>query len=294
MSALNVKAKRGLSFLLLLHLLGCVSNDGVVDPSGIKSGTEDEPVLMNSAQSETEVVAEVDHWDVWSVDPNWNYQICREYIQGYLDNKPPKTVGVCGIPLPFGESNFKLPVWTSVNPLEHEEIIAEMYFWKDLFSHKARKDCSSKENCAIDKAIWKLTLDADSPIDDFLWNDLWLSRRDAVMSQIESQEMIMQVAHIDMDFDGDLERVYRLQVGGCNNVGLSGAQMRSAYFVPKEDSLAAYNYISRRRHGLAGASDLVYWRGRISIAEGNSLLEPKMLSNGDGLISPQVCRIRPF
>ncbi len=207
-------------------------------------------------------------------------ELCREYARGLQEYNAPYRY--CGVALPSGNSDFRLPKWEDLDPAENMDLVREIFYWTNasqnyLWSYKD----------FLKRQVYK------PDIVPSMFDALWEPAKADVERLLADGRIILQRSSFDTNFDGKSESVYRMtpvlvisisskveqKYPGlfvmdqkCKRAGLPGDDKDYVYFVSKEESL--YTYRDIRHFGLWPGMSFFYWKGRIYWLQGGGIMEP--------------------
>ncbi len=224
------------------------------------------------------------------------YPLCQDYAEQLRQHRV--TSGrYCGVAIPLENPDYRLPQWEPLNPAEHMQIVREIYYWRNLNS--------SRDHELYPQQMRDLTVIVPELF------DLYLPRVESqLQALIANDELELFIGRFDVDFDGEIESVYRMTTIGrdrgaisptettdeniivsssCQEFGLPGASSRYVHYVapeelpPRQAQLLVATYRLEVR-------EFFYWKSRIYWASntGRAILEPHALDFDD---ARQVCGI---
>ncbi len=217
------------------------------------------------------------------------YPLCQDYAEQLRQHRV-TTSGYCGVAIPLDNPDYRLPVWELLNPAEHMQIVREIYYWQNL--------TSSRDHELYPQQMRDLTVIVPELF------DLYLPRVESqLQALIASGELELFIGRFDVDFDGQIESVYRMTALGrdrgifspaeiteervivsssCQDFALPGAASRYVHYVapielpPGQGSLLLGVFRLRLK-------ELFYWKDRIYWVhgDGDAVLEPHSLDFDD-------------
>ncbi len=217
------------------------------------------------------------------------YPLCQDYAEQLRQHRV--TSGrYCGVAIPLENSDYRLPEWEPLNPAEHLQIVREIYYWRNLNS--------SRDHELYPQQMRDLTVIVPELF------DLYLPRVESqLQALITSGQLELFIGRFDVDFDGEIESVYRMTTIGreraaisptestdeniivsssCQEFGLPGASSRYVHYVAPEELPPRQAQLLMETSRLA-VREFFYWKNRIYWAHqnGRSILEPHALDFDD-------------
>lgn len=217
------------------------------------------------------------------------YPLCQDYAEQLRQHRV-TTSGYCGVAIPLDNPDYRLPEWEPLNPAEHMQTVREIYYWRNLNS--------SRDHELYPQQMRDLTVIVPELF------DLYLPRVESqLQALIANGELELFIGRFDVDFDGEIESVYRMTALGrergavspaetmeervivsssCEDFALPGAASRYVHFVapiellPRQGSLLLGVFRLRIK-------ELFYWKDRIYWVhgDGDAVLEPHSLDFDD-------------
>lgn len=229
-----------------------------------------------------------------SVSRGEQYPLCQDYAEQLRQHRV-TTSGYCGVAIPLDNPDYRLPEWEPLNPAEHMQIVREIYYWRNLNS--------SRDHELYPQQMRDLTVIVPQLF------DLYLPRVETqLQALIASGELELFIGRFDVDFDGEIESVYRMTALGrargaispvetteeqivapseCQDFELPGAASRYAHYAAPEELPTRQAWLLLVNNRL-NIRDFFLWkdRGYWVSRSGDAILEPHSLDFDD---ARQVC-----
>lgn len=229
------------------------------------------------------------------------FELCREYHRGLEEGQARRNY--CGVALPAGNGDFRLPKWEAMEPAAHMDLVRDIFYWANaslnrLWDHKYYLEHQAGQRDIVPDMLARL----------------WEPARSEIEALVAEGRIKLERARLDMNFDGKAEPVYRMtpillnpsfgRAGKpefvkhrirapdnyCKPQGLPGDDESFVYYMSPDDSLPAHKQLRQS----ASAADLryFYWRGRVYSLRQGSIQEPVPHGDPGWYFLRQVCTIR--
>lgn len=234
----------------------------------------------------------------WSLVKGAQFDLCRALERGVVEHKIRQRY-ICETPLPTDDPDFSRPAWEDVDPIEHFELIKEIYFW-------ARGRFEFRDSVNVSDLSGK----PEKPVDQM---DAAFSPLEAELrAVVQTENFHLQRSQFDIDHDGELEYVYRMTVVGrsrptMEEFKITGREWDSIqtnnFGCETKDLAASHHYIFLRfedhpesffttRSNAPFIQDPFFYRGRayVTVTSDFYIHEPTHLRGpGTYVTGPVVC-----
>lgn len=229
------------------------------------------------------------------------FELCREYERGLEEGQARRTY--CGVALPSGNADFRLPKWESMDPAEHMDLVRDIFYW-----------VNSRSNGLWDYKYYLERQAAERDIVPDMLARVWEPAKADVERLIAEGRIKLERGRLDLNFDGKAEPVYRMtavflnplfgkpaklefvknrlrMLGNlCKPQGLPGDDELFSYYVSPDDSPQVHDQL--RLSSTALDLRYFYWRGRAYYLDKYAIQEPVPFGDPGGFFLRQVCRYR--